>query len=330
LKPLQGKVTGLKHRYQTSIFSRTWWNIILFHTFFVFVMIGVFSVTLHYTKLTLVVTFQELLSTILSGGVVDPDLIADTSEKLNRNASLVYIGIFVFAVITSALAAHITLGPTRKAFTQQKQFIGTIAHELRTPLAILRTQNEVALYEHEPGSETHELLKENIEQTRHLTNILNNLLVFNRIDTTESIQFDSVDLGPVVEGVLKRLEGLAHKRRVVLRTDLAPIPNVYANQSAIEQAIYNLTKNAILYSDSTGGTVTVSVTHDNGSCAILRVTDTGVGIPQDKLPHIFEPFYRVSEDDRGTKGTGLGLALVFEIVKLHNGMISALHALFIE
>lgn len=285
-------------------------------------MIVVFSVVLYYTKLTLVVTFQELLSTILTGGTVDPNLIINTTEELNRNASYVYAGIFIFAIITSIIAARITLGPTRKAFLQQKQFIGTIAHELRTPLAILRTQNEVALYEYEPGSETYELLKENIEQTRHLTNILNNLLVFNRIDTTESIQFSSVELGGVVEAVLKRLEHLAAKHRVVLRTDIKPIPNIYANQSAIEQAIYNLAKNAILYSDKSGGTVTVSVSHDNGDCAVLQVVDTGVGIPQQKLPYIFEPFYRVSEDDRSAKGTGLGLALVFEIVKLHNGTIS--------
>jgi len=117
------------------------------------------------------------------------------------------------------------------------------------------------------------------------------------------------------------LKPLADKHRVVIATHIEPVPNVFGNATAVEQAIYNVVKNSITYSKQGGGMVTIFLSHENGQRAVIKVTDNGEGIQKEKLQHIFEPFYRASDDEHAHKGSGLGLALVFEIMKLHNGSI---------
>lgn len=293
----------------------------LFHTFFVVVMVAVFALTLHYSKATLYAAFGDVIISIAEGATVDPQLFIRISEELDTRALFVYVGMIVFAILTSIIAAKITLAPTRRAFSQQKKFIGTIAHELRTPLAVLNTQNEVALYDVDEDNPAYEVLQENIKQVKSLTSILNNLLVFNRIDTTETIQFSAVDIAVIIEKVVGRLQKLAKRKRVVIDVRIETIPNVYGNETALEQAIYNVVKNAVVYSKREGGVVTITLSHHNGTHAVVCVEDRGFGISKEYLPHIFEPFYRAKNNGDDQSGTGLGLAIVFEIVKLHNGTV---------
>ncbi len=315
-------VTALKHNYLTSTLNKAWWNIIIFHSFYVLVTVLVFALTLYYAKLKIFGTFGEIFRLLVSGEKFDANMIADASRDVDMMAFIVLTGMFLFSLVIGIIAANITLSPTRRAFAQQKKFIATIAHELRTPLAILRTQNEVALYDIPEDSPTLEIIKDNIDQTKHLTNILNNLLLFNRIDTSEGIAFDSVNLKTTIETVCGRLEKLADRRRVIISSSLQSIPDILANQTAIEQALYNIIKNAILYSKPTGGNIDILLTHTKDNQALITISDSGIGIKEEKIKHIFEPFYRA--DDKlveAESGTGLGLALVLEIVKLHNGSI---------
>jgi len=286
------------------------------------VTVVVFAVTLYHAKNLIFGTFGKVLTLLVSGQNFDANIIAEASKQVDVMAGTVLVGMFIFSVVIGIVAANITLTPTRKAFEMQKNFIATIAHELRTPLAILRTQNEVALYDIPEQSPAVEVIKENIEQTKHLTNILNNLLLFNRIDTSEGISFDTVNLKTTIEIICERLEKLANRRRVIINRSLQAIPDIFANQTAIEQALYNLIKNAILYSKESGGTIDILLSHTESNQALITITDNGIGIKQDKLKHIFEPFYRSNDKlVEAEPGTGLGLALVLEIVKLHHGSI---------
>ena len=314
---------ALKHRYQSSVIARAWWNIIIFHSFYVLVTVLVFYLTLDYAKNLIFSTFGDIFSLLVAGQRFDANMIAQAAAEIDAIALYVMLGIFIFSVISAIIAANITLAPTRKAFAIQKNFIATIAHELRTPLAVLRTQNEVALYDIPEDSPVTETIKDNIEQTKHLTNILNNLLIFNRIDTSEGIAFDMVNLKNTIEEVCGRLSNLADRRRVIINTNLESIPDILANQTAIEQALHNVIKNAIIYSKKSGGTIDISLSHTTTNQALIIVADNGIGIKQDHLRHIFEPFFRSDTHKVEAEiGSGLGLALVLEIIKLHHGSVS--------
>lgn len=278
----------------------------------------VFGITLYYTKVLLLETFQDTLNKLLTGETITRDDFLVTTDAIGRSTYYLYAGIIFFSIITSMIAAHITLGPTRQAFLMQKRFIGTVAHELRTPLAVLRTENEVALYDLEEGTPTYTLVKDNIEQIKSMTAILNNLLVFNRVDTQESIRFERTDVATIISKTVERLESLAGKRKITLIHKLADVPPVLGNAVALEQAIYNITKNAITHSRVTGGVVEVRLEKTTTNFVTVRVKDEGQGIPNRELVHIFEPFYQVDSEQAGS---GLGLSIVYEIMKLHKGTI---------
>ncbi len=286
------------------------------------VMVLVFALTLHYTKTSIFSVTSSIVQTIASGGIIDSSIITSTSEQIDHINTAVLLGMVAFSAITGIVAAHITLIPTRDEFAQRKKFITAVAHELRTPLAVLRTSNEVALYDLSNKQETEEVLKSNIEETKHMANILNNLIVFSRVGASESLSFEETHLSQLIEAASKKLEAFAHTRNVKVHYVSSELPSILANATALEQIFYNLIKNAIIYSKKDGGLVTITSSVNPGY-AVVTIADTGIGISQKNLRHIFEPFFRINRDDaQSQSGTGLGLSLVFEIMKLHKGIMT--------
>lgn len=284
-------------------------------------MVLVFSYILYYTKLGIFETLSAMLDTIVAGGTVDSTLITQTSREMDTASITILTGMVVFAALTGITAAHITLEPTRKEFALRKRFITAVAHELRTPLAVLRTSNEVALYDVSKNSPLRAVLEENVEQTKMIANILNNLIVFSRVGTPESLKFEKVDPSVPLRSVIAKLTPFAFCNQVKIIYTPADLPLIEGNATALEQAFYNLIKNAIIYKKNEGSMVTITATADLDSVSIV-IADTGIGIPESDLEHVFEPFYRVHPDDsQWAQGSGLGLALVLEVVKLHKGDI---------
>lgn len=282
----------------------------------------VFRYVLQYTTDTMLLAVNDLLREIVSGGTPDANSLQFTADEISKVTNWIYAGTITVAIITGIVVANITLQPTRKAMQMQKQFIASLAHELRTPLAVMRTNNEVARYDVPEDAPLREVIEENIEQTKQLTNILNNLLVFNRFDQTETIPFEDTDISTIATTVADRLMPLAQKRTVTLTTDIAPGLTVHGNQTAMEQAIFNIVKNAIRYSSESDPWAKLTLKREDGHVAVT-VTDNGIGIPKAELSHIFEPFTKSSSDRiRTQSGTGIGLALVYEIMKMHEGSIS--------
>jgi signal transduction histidine kinase len=285
-------------------------------------MVIVFGYILYYTKLNIFTTLNEMLLVIVKGGTVDPQLIQQASQRLDTVNLWILCGMVVFASITGVIAAHITLVPTKDEFALRKKFITAVAHELRTPLAVLRTSNEVALYDLDDRENIKSVLIGNIEETKFIANILNNLVIFSRVGAEESLSFELIDVSNILETVIKKLSIFASKHSVTINYNQTPLPLISVNATALEQIFYNLIKNAIIYSKSDGGTVTIDAITTNTYLG-LTFTDTGIGMSRKNLKHIFEPFFRINPDDsQSANGTGLGLALVFEIMKLHKGIIN--------
>lgn len=204
-----------------------------------------------------------------------------------------------------------------EGFTAQRQFTGNAAHELRTPLSLMQAQLELFSAEHpDVLPETADFLRLLREQTERMTQMTKTLLEMSELKTVPCT--DRIELAPMVEELFADLAPLAEKSGIILESTGDGV--FTGSDTLIYRLLYNLTENAIRY-NRPGGTVRVAVTHEEGQL-IIRVADTGCGIPEQYRDSIFQPFFRADKSrSRENGGVGLGLSLVWEIVALHGGEI---------
>jgi two-component system, OmpR family, phosphate regulon sensor histidine kinase PhoR len=237
----------------------------------------------------------------------------------------IFGGVIIMALLSGVLLSRFTLGPARDTARYQKLFISNIAHELRTPLSTIKTSSEVALIDDTMPDDLKKTFTEIIEELNRVSEIINNLLSLNTLTRPERMQFTSVDIAPIAEVVMKRHQMLARERGIKMILRKEPGALVWGNSTALEQIMMNLIKNALSYTPAdANGTVTITVRPDGRGMVLFGVSDTGIGMSQEDLFHIFEPFYRADTSrNRAVKptGSGLGLTIVNEMVRAHHGRI---------
>lgn len=237
-----------------------------------------------------------------------------TKQLLSMNIFVLFIGGFV-----SYYLARRSLIPIRKAHEAQSRFTSDASHELRTPLAVMKTELEVAISDEKATvKELKDVLRSNLEEVDKLSKLSEMLLSISRIDDS-GLKFGAVNINKVTKEVIKDFGKPAE--RITLNSKKQQI--VFGNDVAIADIIKILIDNALLYSPI-DSKIDITI-FSKEEYAIFEISNSGAGISADKLPLVFNRFYRAdsSRTNGQHKGYGLGLALAKNLTELHNGTLSA-------
>jgi two-component system, OmpR family, sensor histidine kinase CiaH len=206
------------------------------------------------------------------------------------------------------LYARSTLRPIRESVAAQKRFVADASHDLRTPLAIMKVEFEVALRRPDLDEGTRPLLLSGLEEVDRMSGMVEDLLTLSRIDAhQERLARGPLDLVALARQTVDELGALAAAGGVLLRADAAGEARAAGDEGHVRRALRNVVRNALEHSPS-GSTVEVAV-HATGGGAAAVVTDHGEGMPPEVLAHVFDRFYRGDVARSQESGSGLGLAI---------------------
>ena len=232
-------------------------------------------------------------------------------------------------IITAASwwLSGLAMQPIYKSYRQIQQFTADAAHELRTPLAATGATVESALLSPQlDEEETRDILQTIHRQNQRLTNLVVDLLMLARLEKQsikELKQHEKCCLNDIISDLIEEFQAMATAARITLTSveNAHQHLNIIGNTDQLYRLFSNLIVNAIQYTP-TGGDVKILLNRSE-YYAVIKVQDTGIGIPLQELPHIFDRFYRVSSDrSRSTGGSGLGLSIVQAIVSVHKGKLN--------
>jgi PAS domain S-box-containing protein len=219
-----------------------------------------------------------------------------------------------------AEADHLELALSRERAELLKEFVNTVSHDLKTPLTIIKTSLYLLEKSDEPERRKSrmDIIKEQIE---HLSLLIQDILTISRLDTFPDLVLQAIEIDVLLSPLQAQFQDVVKERRLTLKLDLAPnLRQIWGSAPDLQRVFVNLVENALHYTLS-DGVVTVHTFEASGSVGV-EVCDSGIGIGEADLPHIFEPFYRSSQARTvNSRGTGLGLAIVKKIVEQHHGKI---------
>ena len=294
------------------------------------------------TVSVILILFFVILSSQVQTGVDTGEALAAYKASINRAAHamvqssmLIIIGAVLIVCAGGLLLTSFALRRIREVTQMQSRFIAETSHEMRTPLSIMKTGIEVSLLNKDAltREEAVEILESNLQEVNKITRMMNALLILSRLDDpARSMSYEHVNITDIVYRAASRYENAAIAKSISIHLSSAPEFHMRGNKSNLETMFKQILRNAVAYTPH-GGEIWVRIDPAFPKRVRVSVEDTGVGIPPEKLPHIFEPFYRAKDNHEMLsspapspnphlqKPLGLGLALAKRIVKQHSGTI---------
>ncbi|MFA6321474.1 MAG: ATP-binding protein [Candidatus Omnitrophota bacterium] len=206
------------------------------------------------------------------------------------------------------------------AFTSQRHLFEDLSHELKTPLTILKGEFEVVLKKLRSPEEYETILKSSLEEIDRMTRLVENLLMLASFESKRIMpERKALDLCLLIESVMSNIKKVAERKNIRMGFDVKEYVEVVGDEKELRQLFLNMLDNAVKYTTD-GGRINIKVEKDSRSATII-IKDTGVGIPEGEIDHIFDRFYRVNSA-RKSHGFGLGLSIVKAIVDAHKGSIA--------
>ena len=272
----------------------------------------------------LLVVFPVVGYKIARQGIRPVEEIATTARRITSShlGERIAAEGYPYELASLALTFNNMLDGLESSFERISRFSADIAHDLRTPVNNIRGEAEVALVRARSVEEYRDALESTLEESVRLSDLISNLLFLARTESPlHHLRLEPIDLNQLLEGVREYYDASAADAGVRLtRTSLHPQVIARADRTLLQRAIGNLVSNAVAHTPK-GGSVHLRA-HREDDRVLLEVIDTGVGIPADALPRVFDRFFRVDPSrSRISGGTGLGLSIVQGIAQLHRGSV---------
>jgi len=225
-------------------------------------------------------------------------------------------------IVDLGLACNQMADQLEKVESSRQQFVLNVSHELKTPLSSMKVLSESILLQEDVPKEMYvEFLHDINSEVDRMADIINDLLSLVKLDQKEiPIYLEEHELDKMIQGIVKRMQPLAMQKDIKIQYNMMKEVVAATDEMKLSLAISNLVDNAIKYTPDEGVvTITLDCDHQH---AFITVADSGIGIPEAEIPHIFGRFYRVDKTrDRETGGTGLGLSITHATVMIHDGSI---------
>jgi two-component system sensor histidine kinase CiaH len=235
-------------------------------------------------------------------------------ENIKNSLILIDIILFILVSYIGFILSGFVLKPIKDTYERQKRFIQDISHDLKTPISIMHSELEVEILK---GSDN-KVYKSLLEEVKHLNSLVQDVFLLSKLDLDKESNKEVLDISNICEDQLQKFEVLFKEKGIKLIKSNFRSYFIYGNTNLIERAISNILSNSLKYTKE--GSVSISL-YTKDSFVFLDISDTGIGIEKEKQKYIFNRFYKVDESRKNLNSSGLGLSIVSEIVKNHNGNI---------
>lgn len=313
---------NLMHKFKNDPFQKAHLKLTAFYTLVTMIIVVVFSFVLFFS---LQKNAQDIVDESID--TTSAILYQDIKHNIEDVENTIFVVDFILLFLVSGLGYVIagkTLKPIKETLESQKRFLADASHDLRTPLAIIKSEAQVLIQSNSDQVQDYKKVVEStLEEINKMSRLVDDLLIIARTDVIHiNTIIEKFDVQNLLQKITSKMEIQAHKKNITLiLKDSIPFL-ISGNTHTLERAIRNIVQNAINYTPN-NGTVSLSLTQEKNVC-LLEITDTGVGINQKDLPYVFDRFYKTEHSRNDGSGSGLGLPITKQIVEQHGGSIKLL------